>query len=114
MTSPTWTPEIPLSAPIGSVIAYAGYIEDGATFVRGTPVELSNWKKCDGSALKAEEFPELYAVIRDKFGNGADGASFCLPKLDADRLFGADAVGTEAKDGSTSTSPTFYWLIKVR
>lgn len=65
-----------LVTPVGSVVAYAGQ-----------ELPSDAWMVCDGRALKREDYPDLYAVLRTAHGSGYDKADqtkiadFNLPDL---------------------------------
>lgn len=56
--------------PVGAVVAYAGSSA-------GVSVEAWGWMLCDGRALAARIYPELFAVLGYQYG-GADD-TFQLP-----------------------------------
>jgi microcystin-dependent protein len=58
--------------PIGSVLAYAGSLEDGLF----PPL----FKVCDGTNLLESEYPELFSVIGATYGSAGAGF-FALPDL---------------------------------
>ena len=49
------------------------------------------WLVCDGSAVSAAAYPELYNKLRFNFGSG--GGTFNLPNLTAQFLYGAGNDG---------------------
>jgi microcystin-dependent protein len=49
-------------------------------FVVDTPP--ANWMLCDGRSLAKAEYPELFALIGNRFGG--EGEYFALPKLEKD------------------------------
>lgn len=98
---------IPIAAPTGSVIAHAGN-----TAPQG-------YLKCDGREHLRADYPELFAVIGTRFGNGNGSTSFNVPELrgefirgwddgrgtDQNRILGshqADAFRSHTHSGATS------------
>lgn len=67
--------------PIGTVVAFAGEVND-----TGGVVEVKQgWLLCNGAAADDRRFPQLFQAIQASHGNGSDspgplpGASFNLP-----------------------------------
>lgn len=67
--------------PAGTVVAYAGEVED-----LGVPLEVKpGWLLCNGAAVSDQDYPALFQAIQASHGNGSDktsplpGASFNLP-----------------------------------
>jgi microcystin-dependent protein len=58
--------------PVGSIITYAGSVEDGKM-----PL---NYLICDGTSVLETEYPELFSVIGTTFGSVGAG-EFSLPDL---------------------------------
>lgn len=91
-----------VSAPVGSIIAFAGNIEKYQASNIGaagtTQPEPMGWMLCDGSALSAYQYPELYAALGGLYGTSGSGSdlTFNLPDLRGQFLRG---VGTDS--GST-------------
>ncbi|MBX3585547.1 MAG: tail fiber protein [Ramlibacter sp.] len=68
----------PSRLPVGSVITFAGTPGAGQTpFV--TPLEAWGWMHCDGRALEAQQYPELFAVLGYTYGGS--GSQFNIPAL---------------------------------
>ncbi|OMQ08169.1 tail fiber protein [[Flexibacter] sp. ATCC 35103] len=97
---------ISVSAPVGSIIAFAGKIAKYSNSDSNTnepfttqPIEAFGWMVCDGSALIASEYPELYATLGDLYGTSGSGNSitFNLPDLRGQFLrgIGEDSASTE-------------------
>jgi rhizosphere induced protein len=77
-------------APVGTILAFAGPID--------SPQSLPpNFMKCDGTAMKREEFEALWNAIKDTYGAGklqrgvpVTGCDFNLPDLRGYFLRGVD------------------------
>lgn len=76
--------------PPGTVVAYAG---PESTIPEG-------WLLADGSELKRDDFPRLYAAIRSAHGNGDGTSTFHLPDYRGVFLRGVD--GGRGKDPNAS------------
>lgn len=69
--------------PSGTVVAYAGEIDD----TNGVVEVRKGWLLCNGAAVSHTDFPDLFNAIQSSHGNGSDsdfpkpGASFNLPDL---------------------------------
>ena len=110
---PSFVPPAAGDTPVGAVIAFAG---DAA----GAQLEAGGWMLCDGRALAAALYPELFAVLGYLYGGA--GAQFCLPDCRGSFLRGhaADAAaqghaGAGAgplAPGSGATSIGVNYLIK--
>jgi microcystin-dependent protein len=63
--------------PLGSIVAYAAQI-DPVTSISGpynfsaTPQNNTGWLVCNGAPVAQEIFPDLYAVLGNIYGEGAD------------------------------------------
>ena len=55
--------------PVGSIICYAGQTNP------------NGWLFCDGSELLKSDYPELFAVIGNTYGNASNSNYFVLPNL---------------------------------
>lgn len=74
---------------VGSIIAFAGNVEKYTATQFDTslgttqPIEAFGWMLCDGSSLKANEYPELYAALGNLYGTSESGSAtmFNLPDL---------------------------------
>lgn len=55
--------------PVGSIICYAGQTNP------------NGWLFCDGSELLKSDYPDLYAVIGNTYGNASNSNYFVLPNL---------------------------------
>ncbi|MES2381769.1 MAG: phage tail protein [Bacteroidota bacterium] len=94
-----------VTLPVGSVITYVGNVEKfqniNAPFT--LQPETQGWMLCDGSALRATEYPELYAALGSLYGINGSGADFTfnLPDLRGQFLRG---IGTDeaSVEGRTS------------
>ncbi|KQB42577.1 tail fiber protein [Flavobacterium aquidurense] len=88
----------PISCPVGSIIAFAGKIgnsSDSNEPFTTQPIEAFGWMVCDGSALNASQYPELYVVLGNLYGGS--GNTFNLPDLRGQFLrgIGEDNASTE-------------------
>lgn len=79
--------------PVGSIIAFAGRlapVDGAATDPHVTnAIEAWGWTLCDGRALEAGVYSELYACLGELYGGDGNGA-FNLPDLRGYFLRGAD------------------------
>lgn len=75
------------SAPVGTVVAYAG------------AVAPAGWLLCDGSAYKKTQYPALAAVL----GATGSGADFMVPDLRGRFLMGSSASHPRAQTGGEET-----------
>lgn len=107
--APAPKPE-PTRDPIGAVIAYPGPVADDGTLP-------TNWMLCDGSPLRKADYPELFALIGTRYGNGRDpvtgqkkaGFDFNLPDYRGYFLRGRDGrlIGDPVdKDRGDRRDPT--------
>ncbi|WP_459210835.1 tail fiber protein [Aquimarina rhabdastrellae] len=86
--------------PVGAVTAFVGDVASyqqskGDTSTHTTaPIEAFGWMLCDGSSLKASEYPELYSALGDLYGSSGSGKDleFNLPDLRGQFLRG---IGTD-------------------
>ncbi len=73
-----------LSAPVGSIISFAGKIESyhagNILDPFATQPEPLGWMLCDGSALSKIQYPELYVVLGTLYGSNSD-ETFNIPDL---------------------------------
>ncbi|WP_221391995.1 phage tail protein [Dyadobacter sp. NIV53] len=86
------------TVPIGTIFAYASDAVPEGFLV------------CDGSPLKANDYPELYEVLSTIHGNGIDSNSvltgnFNLPDYRGMFLRGWDPIGINDPDFNTRQSP---------
>ncbi len=93
--------------PVGAIIAFAGKILqlDKESDVGTTDLQHFGWKVCNGSALKIDEFSELYYAIGDLYGTPGKG-QFLLPNYEGYFLRGVDLSGTTDPDRSDRKVPT--------
>lgn len=115
--------------PIGSVCPYAGQVDrfngslnerwNGMKCKTNKPIagqkassplnhlEQSGWMLCDGRALSAASYPELYAVIGTLYGETGSGTSqdFCIPDYRGLFLRGNDAGACLDPDADTRVGP---------
>jgi hypothetical protein len=95
------------AAPLGSIVNYTGVIDPAPLGVEGS----ARWMLCDGRALSAADYPELYALIGTSFGDGSEnnqnvsGNAFNLPDLRGRFVRGTDNMGGHAagRDPDVST-----------
>lgn len=104
----------PVSAPVGSIIAFAGQVEKYAPSKPSDPfttqpIEAFGWMLCDGSAVNASEYPELYAALGNLYGTSGSGSSmtFNLPDLRGQFLrgLGVDNGSTENRTAAQNGQP---------
>lgn len=62
------------SSPIGSIVAFAGRIDDAHLLPE-------RWRECNGESLNRLEFEELWNVLGESWGSGNGPQSFSLPDL---------------------------------
>ncbi len=91
--------------PVGTVISFAGLIDDTHAIPTGFLV-------CDGSALSSATFATLYGAIGTAYGKGTDqdgvsvpGADFNLPELRGYFLRGVDPAMAVDKGTRTFCRP---------
>ena len=98
----------PISAPVGSIIAFAGQVEKHSQTntdqFTTQPIEAFGWMLCDGSELNASEYPELYAGLGDLYGGSESRNTFYLPDLRGQFLrgIGIDDASTEERTAATN------------
>jgi microcystin-dependent protein len=88
----------------------------GLIFLFRADFERPAWLPCDGQTLKMEDYPQLYAVLGNRFGG--DGLrTFSLPKLSPEESLGKPTVGyfiipalyPDAEPDWDSLSPFTYY-----
>jgi microcystin-dependent protein len=87
---------INVTPPVGSITAFVGNVVSFRDFQKNakvatiTPIEAYGWMICDGSKLKAGDYPELYSVLGNLYGGEGTGKdiTFCLPDLTGQFLRG--------------------------
>ena len=90
------TGELAPPMPLGSVIAYSGTQDPPSGQNNDAAVQ---WMLCDGRALAASVYSELYELIGTSFGDGSEnnqkvsGNAFNLPDLRGRFIRGADNMG---------------------
>jgi len=92
-----------VTLPVGSIIAFPGNLKKYSPGVQKeaftTYPEPYGWMICDGTALNASEYPELYAVLGNLYGSSGSGNDvlFNLPDLSGQfmRGIGTDSASTE-------------------
>ena len=87
----------PVTLPVGSVIAFAGVIEQQAT-----PLWAQGYLLCDGGTLLVSEFYELFLAIGYQYSPAldpgkSDPGTFQLPDLQGTFLRGVDPTGPRGK-----------------
>lgn len=83
------------SAPVGSIIAWAGLY----------PM-IPGWVLCDGRSYPPSQYAELYAVIGTIYGSPSSGDQlFCVPNLSGQFLRGVTHASTTDPDALTRTAP---------
>lgn len=86
--------------PVGAVSAYAGAIDPD----RGAALlEASGWMICDGRALTAAQYPQLFAVLGTLYGGG-DG-TFKIPDYRGAFLRGTDLGSGNDPDAAIRRAP---------
>ncbi len=65
----------PAAVPVGAVVAYAGPVDDAAE----KRLLGEGWVPCDGRALSAGCFGELYRVLGTRYGSGHGDGTFRVP-----------------------------------
>lgn len=102
-----------VTLPVGSIITFAGKLEK---FTKGmtpekfvTYPELYGWMICDGTPLKVQQYPELYAVLGNLYGTSGLGENmtFCLPDLCGQFLrgIGIDNCSTDGRTAAPNGDP---------
>lgn len=104
-----------VTLPVGSVIAFVGKIEtlETQTSPPGKhttqPIEAYGWMLCDGSALDAAKYPELYAALGTLYGPSGEenSGTFHLPDLSGKFLrgIGTDPASTEDRTAAKGGDP---------
>lgn len=92
---------VSVTVPVGTIITFAGNVESYKNPTTGNlipvtqPIESYGWMLCDGAALNASEYPELYAALGKLYGSSGSGKDlmFNLPDLRGQFLRG---IGTDA------------------
>jgi len=86
--------------PVGTVSAYAGPIESGPGQGPAS-LEALGWMLCDGRALEAALYPELFAVLGHLYGGA--GGTFTIPDYRGAFLRGVDHGSGRDPDISART-----------
>lgn len=87
-----------IAMPLGSIISYAGAQDPPILEIDGS----AQWLLCDGRALDANAYPELFDLINHSFGDGTQRnpneypRAFNLPDLRGCFVRGTDDMGGEA------------------
>lgn len=98
-----------ITTPVGSIIAFAGNVEKYQAASINTdpfvtqPIESFGWMLCDGSTIKANDYPELYSVLGGLYGTGGteNETTFNLPDLRGQFLRG---IGTDKNSTDDRTA----------
>lgn len=90
-------------APVGSVLAYAGVLPAPGQPASMAPMEAHGWMLCDGRALQAQRYPELFAVLGHVYGGRGD--QFCIPDYRGYFLRGNGAGTQVDPDAPMRTRP---------
>lgn len=71
---------IPVGVPVGTVVAYAGLIDEDPQQApaRRQVLAAQGWLVCDGSAVPVSQYPVLAVQLGNAYGNQQDG-QFYLP-----------------------------------
>lgn len=83
---------IPIIAPVGGIMPFAGDISNANSVPAG-------WLVCDGTAVSKTTYSALYAVIGDKFGSATDTSMFKLPDIRYRVIMGYNTVTPTAVPG---------------
>jgi microcystin-dependent protein len=105
------------TVPVGAVVAFAGQLgmpvpntaspadvidgPAGSPPVTIAPIEALGWMACDGRALQATLYPELFAALGYLYGGS--GTSFNLPDYRGYFLRGTDCGAGNDPDAATRT-----------
>jgi hypothetical protein len=94
-----------MATPVGSIIAFAGEIYGaGSSEARATNPERWGWMLCDGRQLHRAKFPELFAVLGNRYRQASDpqsGPLFRIPDLQGYFLRGVEPKGWTPDESDT-------------
>ena len=81
------------SAPIGSIVLYAGQIAgDGSSgdpsYTPVTRIEALGWMRCDGRTLAVSKYSALFGMLGYRYGGSGD--SFNIPNIPGQAANGVD------------------------
>ena len=62
-----------------------------------SPPPGQEWVEPDGRTLLKQDYPELYAILGNKYGGSEDGIAFCIPDFRSE-IFTLDQVEGAALD----------------
>lgn len=110
MAIPPFPPSTPIrphggSLPVGAVSAYAGAVDSGQSATGGpgtVPIEGTGWMLCDGRALQAAHYPELFAALGYLYGG--EGDMFNIPDYRGTFLRGVDHGSGNDRDAPARTA----------
>lgn len=88
------------TSPIGSIIAFAGDLENPLTY---KAVSESGWRPCDGAQISCTEFGEACEALQQSWG-AADAGFARLPDLRGLFLRGVDSAGVADPDREKRTA----------
>jgi microcystin-dependent protein len=100
----------PITVPVGSIIAFAGEVEKfsetNSNPFTTQPIESFGWMLCDGSAISASQYPELYSALGGLYGSliTEEDILFNLPDLRGQFLrgIGIDNASNEERTKATN------------
>ncbi|MEB3340090.1 phage tail protein [Okeania sp.] len=72
--------------PIGTIMAYGGLVDGSAS----SKLEQQGWLVCDGTGYNREDYPDLYQIMGDSFGEGDGVKTFNVPDFRGRFLRGVD------------------------
>lgn len=98
MTSTLPSPVAVGDYPIGTILPFAGILDEGQ-------LETQGWMYCNGDSISRTNYGDLFAVIGSAFGSGDGVSTFNLPDLRGYFLRGADnGAGVDPDAASRSAS----------
>ncbi|SPE38735.1 hypothetical protein SBA3_2940013 [Candidatus Sulfopaludibacter sp. SbA3] len=93
-------------APVGTVIAFAGFIEGGGEVPPKIVTVENAWALCNGVAVpRLGQFSALFNVIHEIYGTGDGQNTFNLPDYRGQFLRGADLGAGVDKDLNARKQP---------
>lgn len=112
--SDTFISLVSVTAPVGTIITFAGNVAsyknpiNNDTSAVTQPIESYGWMLCDGSALNASEYPELYSVLGKLYGSSGSGKDlmFNLPDLRGKFLRGIGTDDASLEDRTAAAGGT--------
>lgn len=104
----TWSPAPGhiMGMPVGAIVAFAGELGDptGSAGAHETQIQHYDWKVCDGSPLRTDQFPDLFNALGYLYGKG-DNDDFRLPNFQGYFLRTVDKTAGIDPDKPKRTSP---------